>query len=1421
MTPAFNGDADPKLVTRGLSVTLYKDASHEHELGDDEVTSDATLYGKIGIDFASDEMPTLDHPNIKYVFPDNVDVKDIPKSALYDAQNNRAGTWYVKNGIAYLNYSETWLKAHTSEVAAHISFEFAMSGEDSGDGSHVAINFPGAASTVKINTKDGSVSGNKFGADASKEWEAPSFDASDNSYTWTIKVSPSSYATGLKIVDEIGSNLSFVKDSFKLVDKNGQAVSGTCNVSFDGQKATIFLGDLTKGDYYVQYKTKVSDDALAALGNGQELSGVSNKAQWVWGSNGQNKGDSGSKEPQKAKYSLVSKSHSSSSTPEDIEWVCDLNTGSLKADLSGYVFTDTLASGHSFKPGTNCQVVDAAGNVIASGNVPADDKTLSISLPQNVGKKQLKVTYHTVMDNVESTKAASNTAKLAPSDGQGLKGDATDSFKPKRIRNHLSKELVSSESAATDGTATWKSKIAFSTMESDVDVSKVYFLDDFSQLPSWKQAKISDVSLTTTKGTKLTQDVDYVIDPGQNGEWNKLGITFKDTELVKGLVGVADVVVSYKTTVVSADGTYDNGTYTNVSSLKIDGAGAGEAKASYTIDKKTIPSVSKKATGDSWWDSSYEWGDGTKGAWLTNWEVHVNCLEPNAWTHTAASDLKGQDVVVTDTLGDGISYVAGKGAYTLNNAGDGSYSSLWNQSIEPSISGNELTFTIKTDSVANSEGSWKGYVSLGYQTAVKASSVKPGETSKFSNTASAVSGATTFPEGSASTDITNKVLTKESALASDNYHISYTITVNPNALTLGGKDGKLTLVDKMGSTAEFANGSLRVADGETDITDQCSVDFEKTDEGTTMTLVVPDSKKLVVTYDAAPQGNVGDSVQVENTASLSGFASVTSTDSKRWTVHEATAGTESKNYGIVISKTDSSGLTPLEGAKFELHEVDLDASTPGNLVSKLVTSVGENPKTTDSSGVVKFGDEQHALASGKLYYYVETQAPVGYEITKATSTYVMFSGTSESAKADFAKAKAQAKALGVTFAEGTNFNAYDRLADGTFEIKVDKTVESSDAPTGQTFTFSATPTGTDADKAPVLSDVAITDSGSASFEGTLAEEMVGHTFTYLVHEEGTAPSGWTYDTSDVTVTVAVKSEDGKVKADVSYEKEGEGVSSAAFVNRYKDWSPVKAALGVYKTVNGENASGEDTFTFVLEPQDGAPAPANTESSCKGGIASFGDVEFTKAGTYRYVVRETSDLGEGWTNDSDAECKVVVVRDEGEHALKVASIDWGERAYNVDNAVLCHFDNKYEKPSEPSEPDQPTEPSEPDQPTDPDQPSQPDTPDKPSQPDQPSEPSKPDQPSEPDNPEQPDNPESPDTPETPDDEQDDPGDEQDDPSDSDDENGKTDDSNGSEKGDAVATFLPQTGDNTLFVAGVLVILAAASGAVLLFTRRKRG
>lgn len=134
-----------------------------------------------------------------------------------------------------------------------------------------------------------------------------------------------------------------------------------------------------------------------------------------------------------------------------------------------------------------------------------------------------------------------------------------------------------------------------------------------------------------------------------------------------------------------------------------------------------------------------------------------------------------------------------------------------------------------------------------------------------------------------------------------------------------------------------------------------------------------------------------------------------------------------------------------------------------------------------------------------------------------------------------------------------------------------------------------------------------------------------------------------------------------------------------FTNNYSASSvtlDAKDRLSVKKRLNGRNWNDSDTFTVQLTADDGVPMPNGAKSQVStveitekaptekiGDItyktATFGDITYTKPGTYTYTISEVipgSDAGAGGISYSAASCTAtIVVEDNHAGALFVKSV----------------------------------------------------------------------------------------------------------------------------------------------------------------------
>lgn len=237
--------------------------------------------------------------------------------------------------------------------------------------------------------------------------------------------------------------------------------------------------------------------------------------------------------------------------------------------------------------------------------------------------------------------------------------------------------------------------------------------------------------------------------------------------------------------------------------------------------------------------------------------------------------------------------------------------------------------------------------------------------------------------------------------------------------------------------------------------------------------------------------------------------------------------------------------------------------------------------------------------------------------------------------------------------------------------RVTKKVEGHDASTG--FTFVLAQSSTDANQASIAA------GGSSVTTGALADGAeqtlkfgdvtfsAPGTYNFTITEQGESGQGWTYDTTPRNVAVTVV-DNGNGQLEVSSVTGNDPVVT----NSYHADSvtlTVDTAIQVTKTVTGHDSS--EAFEFTLTPDfdltDSGVTVANNKATTSGTIAdggsqtvSFGDITFTKAGTYRFHANETQGTASGWTYSTAQPDIVVVVTDNGEGQLVAA---YGDNSNN--------------------------------------------------------------------------------------------------------------------------------------------------------------
>ncbi|WP_418826565.1 Spy0128 family protein [Paratractidigestivibacter sp.] len=1165
--------------TAKVTVTLYTDEGHLNKLNG-PVTSISQFYGAFSAEFLTGKAPKTGDNVAVYEFPDTIvvdnnDGGDLMAGSGTDAK--KAGTWKIEDNKVIFTFDEDWLKLNPAGIYVAANFSFQLADRGTGSGGGTSVVFPGAGS-INIHTKDGKVRGTKEGAFS---------QGADGvaKVTWTVKLTVESYATNVKFTDVLGDNFSFVDGSFMLDGKKLEP-----QPTITGQNATLdSLGNLSQGDHTITYETVLKGDVSVNNGdfiNDQEAS--KNTASWEWGGANDRQNGTVTAAPSKFRYDMINKSNGSG-TPSDISWTVKLNQGELKADMRGYVFTDTLDEKQTYTGSYTVYKGDSGSEVIETGVLGSTQSSFTYTFPSDLADRYATycIVYHTKMKDASSYDTVRNSAVINRKGS--VSGTDDGAFTPQLVGTPITKNLLSSEDAATTGRATWKTRVALKAIVNAVNPDKVTVKDTFQS--AWSQnLGVDEGSITIKIGeTVLARDADWRL----TGNW-PVGGTKRNFNLdiivndrVKAALKNEDyAVITYTTTSDALPGWYSN--FASVSAPGLNLQRQYTDLVMYVVNQETTPAVEKpEAESKVSWDEDFDWnavdGSAEKGAWVVDWTVYANRQkgQKNAkgeFEYYGAGKLNGAPLNIIDTLPDGMSYVAGSARYTLvqnpynlhTGLGGGSEAKTVvtdQQLVADNVSsnGNTVTFSIPTTAIGN----YAGYAKLTYKTAVKRSELNTSTNeAKFTNSASAESGSKKFDSGSGIVTVKNNVIQKTGEQLGNSNRIKYTILVNESAVDLMAGSDILELVDTMDAKCTLVPSTLKVYEYGNVVWKELAeggysskVEQVESADGpcARLTLKVPDGKYLKVEYEVIPSGNPGDQVLLSNTAKLTGVTEGSATDKKTWTVKNAAASAGGNGYGITMTKYDAQQVgATLEGAEFKLYSVDM-----GRAATDAIENSRELFQTakTNANGKISFGTSEKAMNSCVLYQLVETRAPDGYAV--AAPTWIMLKGSASGEDYQAALTKAKTIVGGAEIIDDTKKDeiwVYDNRMTGTAVISAKKVLEGGTFKNGQ---FSFTLKDSDG---KVLQTATNDAEGNVSFnvEYNKAGEY-RYTISEVVPEgaENNVKDHIAYDTTVHNVLVTVKNGDGKLDAAVTYDNDS--TTPPTFTNKYSTTLPAAGGSGTTAT----------------------------------------------------------------------------------------------------------------------------------------------------------------------------------------------------------------------------------------------------------------
>lgn len=231
----------------------------------------------------------------------------------------------------------------------------------------------------------------------------------------------------------------------------------------------------------------------------------------------------------------------------------------------------------------------------------------------------------------------------------------------------------------------------------------------------------------------------------------------------------------------------------------------------------------------------------------------------------------------------------------------------------------------------------------------------------------------------------------------------------------------------------------------------------------------------------------------------------------------------------------------------------------------------------------------------------------------------------------------------------TATNKYTSSGNG--EIKVKKIVNWVDQwGTDYEFTFTLSPV----DNAPMPPKSTITIKNTVADHtesfGEIPFTKAGQ-YTYKVKEIRGSIGGIAYDESEHTVTLnVVDDKEGHLTA-----ADGDTlIKTETITNTYS--TSGKGEIKVQKVLDGRAWTSSDTFTFTIQGTSGAPMPENKSititNSDADHIKSFGEIEFTGAGTYTYLIKEKKESIPGITYSESSQVVTIKLQND-EHGSLIA------------------------------------------------------------------------------------------------------------------------------------------------------------------------
>lgn len=1139
----------------------------------------------------------------------------------------------------------------------------------------VTITVPGTNLEKKI----------KFNLNASLEASKnATYDPVSGEITYTVTITAKEgEVKDINVTDTLGESLSLVKAddgkdySLKIDEQvtTGNFVNGVATISSlkAGQSAVLtYKAKFKDGilNNFAEIDTSKTKNSVTAKGKNGSKDVISNTPEVNIGDQFKN-------------YKWISKSGNVQDQNGKIyiNWTVTYNESKL-VSVKGNTVTDTIPENEgkiSFKKNDKITVKRSDGKTFEI-TVPSDGKIWSYTIGSNSGDTygnekesySYEFTYTTEIDANELADVYGNvTVQNGVSDDKGHSAQKDVSVagkigEPTKICTGVTAEKAS-----------WKV-----TIHVPASGMKFWFSDQVQQVTNnngdWSRYGEIDpdsINITGTDNYYYQSEIDgrkttgYLFFGADVGSQNTIQLNQANSQLPASINGAYDVIITYDT----LNKYYkDQGRTEHVSmdadaevknTIKINGI--KEISANVIIPGKF--NVEKVTT------NGYTDQDGKYRPYYTgedNGQIfYVIKID------TSRSGLGNGNVTVTDTHSENLKYVAdtavvlrstSTGDIYGKNKNDTSNEKAWVENAVKLVSekGNKIIFELQNLGDAQKASDGRPFVYyLYYRMKIDDNLTTSSDGLKLTNTATVTKeGGTSVTTNTVSYNYKKPLLSKNQISLSNGYHAQFEITV-PSA-TKYMTNGNLIVQDEYSNNLLIDNSSFGVTD-QNGTPLSAGTEYSVTQNANGMQIEIKnaiDGNTYKIVYEAFVVGAPGVVINYTNTAYIPGheeqYFKYTNSVTKNQ-VSGGSVGVQSYKFSIFKSGSDDQAVG-LEGAEFTLYQ--------GESVLTDTIKTGKDGKT----GEIQSSDLNGYIMEPYIQYRLrETKAPDEYQIL---SEDIYFYFTNDS-KSENEISSLGLKGTALYTGQTLNITNQKRTqGEVEYQFGVNKQVKGTDSCNAD-FSFALK----DKDGKEIET---VTTKGAGTVNFTALKFTEAGTYTYTVEETSKAPKEdahgkWSYDNTQHTVTIEVV----KNTETNTYEiKNVTGVDkdrNVVITNTYTEKTPeeVTYQLGVEKKVEGID-NCKTKFSFNLKDETGNVIETITTEGAE--TANFAILKFTKEGTYKYTVTETSqepdaDKNGSWKYDNTAHAVIVTVKKNVE--TNILEIEKVEGVDSNNNVVITNIYTK--------------------------------------------------------------------------------------------------------------------------------------------------